>query len=73
MVFGGITAVLAIYGVKRLDTYFALYTMALLALAMFYMSFSARARRALSLVSVAAFVGFLMIAALQVVDMASKR
>lgn len=73
MVFGGITVVLAIYRVKRLDTYFALYTMALLALAMFYMSFSARARRALSLVGVAAFVGFLVIAALQVVDMASKR
>lgn len=66
LVFAAITAMLAAYQVDRLDGYFVAYTIALLVLTMLYMTFSPRARRALSLVGLVAFAGFMVVVALKV-------
>ncbi|MDP6510585.1 MAG: hypothetical protein QGH23_05175 [Dehalococcoidia bacterium] len=66
--FTAITAIMAAYGVDKLDTYFALYTIALLVLTTLYVSFSPKARQALSLVSMVAFGGFTVVVAFKVIE-----
>ncbi|MBI2854964.1 MAG: hypothetical protein HYX87_08630 [Chloroflexi bacterium] len=66
LVFSAITVVMAAYHVADLDSYYIAYTIALLVLALLFVSFSPRGRRALSLVSLAAFGGFIIVVALKV-------
>ena len=73
LAFALITAVMAAYGVNKLDSYFAVYTIALLVMTTLYVTFSPRARRALSLVGMVAFGGFLVVVALKVVEILSGR
>ena len=68
LAFAAITAVLSAYGVDKLDTYFIIYTIALLVLTTLYVTFSPRARRALTTVGLAAFAGFMVIVALKVAE-----
>ena len=73
LAFVGITIVLSIYGVDKLDMYFTGYTIALLVLTTLYVTFSSRARRALSTVGLAAFGGFMVIVAIKVFEIMSGR
>jgi hypothetical protein len=73
LVFAIITAIMAAYGVDKLDSYFALYTITLLVMTTLYMVFSRKARRALSLVGMVAFGGFLVVVALKVFEILSGR
>ena len=61
LAFAAITIVLSIYGVDKLDTYFIIYTVALMVLTTLYVTFSPRARRALRTVGLAAFAGVMVI------------
>ncbi len=69
--FSAATIIMAAYGVKTLDAYFSVYAVILLALTVLYHQFSPRARRGLSVVGLAAFVGFAVVIALKVSDMLS--
>lgn len=71
LAFAAITAVLAAYGVDKLDVYFTIYTIALLVLTTLYVTFSPKARRALSRVGLTAFAGFMVVVALKVVEILS--
>ena len=73
LAFALITAVMAAYEVNTLDSYFTVYTIALLVTTALYVTFSPRARRALSLVGMVAFGGFLVVVALKVVEILSGR
>ncbi len=73
LAFAAITVIMAAYGVDKLDSYFAVYTIALLVMTTLYVTFSPRARRSLSLVGMVAFGGFLVVVALKVVEMLSGR
>ena len=66
-------AVLAAYGVDRLDVYFVTYTIALLVLTALYVTFSPKASRALNMVGFLALAGFMVIVALKVVEILSGR
>ena len=68
LAFAGITAGLAAYQVDSLDGYMTGYTIALLVLTALYVTFSPRARRALTLVGLVAFGGFMVVVALNVVE-----
>lgn len=57
----------------KLDTYFIMYTIALLTLTMLYTSLSPAARRALGQIGLAAFAGFMVLVALKVMEIVSKR
>jgi peptidoglycan/LPS O-acetylase OafA/YrhL len=72
LAFGLITVVLAAYGADKLDLYYALYTITLLILTVLYIYFSPKARRALNLVGVVAFAGFLVVVALKVMEILLK-
>ncbi len=72
-VFSGITVIMAAFGVEQLDAYFTAYTLALLILTTLYVSFSPRARRALSTVGLVAFAGFMVIVAIEIVEILSGR
>lgn len=73
LAFAAITTVMAAYRVDKLDAYFAAYTIALLVLTALYMTFSPKAQRALSLVGLVAFGGFLVVVALKMVEMLPGR
>ena len=73
LAFALITAVMAAYEVNTLDSYFTVYTIALLVTTALYVTFSPKARRALSLVGMVAFGGFLVVVALKVVEILSGR
>ncbi|MBI4331409.1 MAG: hypothetical protein HY673_09025 [Chloroflexi bacterium] len=73
LTFAAVTVALAAYGVDKLDAYFSVYTIAILVLTLFYVSFSPKARRALGMVGAAAFAGFLVIAALKVMEILGRR
>jgi uncharacterized membrane protein YgdD (TMEM256/DUF423 family) len=73
LAFALITAIMAAYRVDKLDSYFAVYTIALLVLTTLYMTFSRKARRSLSLVGVVAFGGFLVVVALKVTEILAGR
>ena len=73
LVFAGITAGLAAYQVDTLEEYVTGYTLALLVLSVLYATFSPRARRALTLVGVVAFSGFMVVVVLKVVEILSGR
>ena len=73
LAFAGITAGLAAYHVDSLDRYFTGYTITLLVLTALYVTFSPRARRALTLVGTVAFGGFMVVVALKVVEILSGR
>jgi len=73
LAFAGITAGLAAYQVDSLEGYFTGYTLALLVVTTLYATFSPRARRALTLVGVVAFGGFMVVVVLKVVDILSGR
>ena len=73
LAFAGITAGLAAYHVNSLEGYFTGYTIALLVLTMLYATFSPRARRALTLVGLVAFSGFMVVVALKMVEILSGR
>ena len=66
--FAAITAIMAAFGVDKLDTYFVLYTIALLVLTTLYVSFSPKARKELSLVIMVAFGGFAVVVALKLIE-----
>ena len=73
LAFALITAVMASYEVNTLDSYFTVYTIALLVTTALYVTFSPKARRALSLVGMVAFGGFLIVVAIKVVEILSGR
>ncbi len=73
LAFALITAVMAAYEVNTLDSYFTVYTIALLVTTALYVTFSPKARRALSLVGMVAFGGFLIVVAIKVVEILSGR
>ena len=73
LAFASITAGLAVYRVDSLEGYFTGYTLALLVLTTLYVTFSPRARRALTLVGLVAFGGFMIVVALKVVEILSGR
>ena len=73
LVFAGITVGLAAYQVDKLDGYVSAYTIALLVLSALYATFSPRARRAVSLVGLVAFGGFMVVVVLKVVEILSGR
>lgn len=73
LAFTAITVVLAAAGVDKLDTYFSLYTLALLAMAMLYAYFSPKARRSLTMVGLVAFAGFMVIVLLKAGEALSSR
>ena len=73
LAFAGITAGLAAYQVDSLEGYVTGYTLGLLVLTTLYATFSLRARRALTLVGLVAFGGFMVVVALKVVEILSGR
>ena len=73
LAFALITTVMAAYEVNTLDSYFTVYTIALLVTTALYVTFSPKAHRALSLVGMVAFGGFLIVVALKVVEILSGR
>ena len=68
MAFAAITAILAAYGVDRLGAYFVPYFTIVLVLITLYVSFSPKARRALSLVGLVAFGGVMVVLAFKIID-----
>lgn len=68
LVFAAISVIMTAYGVNKIDSFYIVYTVALLALTVLFMYFSPRARRALTTVSLVAFAGFLVIAALNMIE-----
>ena len=68
-----ITVIMAAYRVETLDAYFAVYTIVLLGLTALYMFFSPRARRALNQIGMGAFGGFMVVVALKVVEILSRK
>jgi hypothetical protein len=68
-----VATVVMAFGKHTLDVYYTVYTITLLALSMLFMFFSPKARRALTLVSLVAFAGFIMVVALKVVEILFPR
>jgi len=73
LAFTGVTVVLAAYQVNNLDGYFSGYAIALLVISMLFGTFSRQARRAVTLVGLAAFGGVMVVVALKVVEILSGR
>ncbi len=73
LAFALVTVIMAAYGADSLDAYFTLYTIVLLAMTTLYMTFSPKARRALNVVCLVAFGGFLVVVAMNVVEILSGR
>jgi hypothetical protein len=73
LAFAGITVGLAAYQVDSMDGYFTAYTIALLVISALYATFSPQARRAVTLVGLVAFGGFMVLVALKVVEILSRR
>ncbi len=72
ILFAIITISLSALGVDSIDVYFTGYAMALIVQSALYLYFTPKARRALSLVSLAAAAGFMALISLKLFDMLSK-
>ncbi len=72
VLFSVITIGLTAFGVDSIDVYFTGYAMALIVQSALYMYFTPKARRALSLVSLAAAAGFIALISLKIFDLLSK-
>ncbi len=72
LLFTIITIGLMAFGVDTLDVYFTGYAMALIVQSALYLYFTPKARRALSLVSLAAAAGFMALISLKIFDLLSR-
>ena len=70
LAFAGVTVGMAAY---QVDSYVSAYTLTLLVVSALYATFSSQARRAVTMVGLIAFSGFMVVVALKVVEILSQR